>query len=68
VSALDASKYYLFLTWTNENPKNLGDNDEIIRNVKSFSTLELLEMIDKGEINETYVSNALQMAIRRINK
>lgn len=65
--AFNNEKHYLFLAYTDDIAKNGGENNESIKNVQSFSAEEILNMIDRGEIEENYVANALQIAIRRIN-
>lgn len=61
-------RHYFFLAHTNQVPSNGGENNESIVKTKSFSINQVLKMIDRGEIEENSVANALQIAIRKINK
>jgi len=58
--------YHLFIAKTSDLPKAKGESDEDIRAAKSFSKEEILNMIDGGVIEEDYVANALQIAIRKL--
>jgi len=64
--AFNSEKNYLFLAYTNDEVKNGGENNETITSAQSFTPNEILKMIDNGEIEEIYVANALQIAIRKI--
>ena len=66
--AFISERHYFFLAHTDGTASNGGENNELITNAQSFTTDEVLDMIDSGEIEENYVANALQIAIRKIEK
>jgi len=66
--AFNNEKHYIFLAHTEDVAENGGENNESITNTRAFTTDEILKMIDNGEIEENYVANALQIALRRIKK
>ncbi len=70
ISSFSTESDALFLARTNSPLTALksSEHDESFAEMKFVNITDALKMIDSGEINDTYTSNALQILARRMKK